>query len=441
MKTQPSPRKRRLKALVFAAAVGGLGFWAGRWTAPAPRFEPAAVNEESGRDPLPAAFAEFIRAQQDTMALLRQSPFFGDAQERAEAYRGLLYALVGSIKTSVLQSPDHPRFMRAVDWTSKSGLDNPDNNYYVAVVREDADYRIFGNRGNTSDLVFQLLVGEPGVRDAGSSTNISLLEDEDLRTDAEGNFEIILSRKNPGPGRNWLPNGDGARTLIVRYTYGDWSAERDGLLRIERIGAEGAHAKPLTPEQMAFRMREAAVSLYDRTATWQSFARRSWELRPRNGIAPPSLTRGGLVGQYSAFGSWELGPEDALLLSTTPSNADYQGIQLGNLWFISLDYESRTSSLNLRQMHCPPEGHCYAVISHRDPGIQNWLDTEGHRRGLIMLRWHGLEGSLPEATYPTAELVPFADLRVHLPEDVPSFSEAQRREQIRERRAAVQTRR
>ena len=28
-------------------------------------------------------------------------------------------------------SHDYPRAMRGVDWTSKAGLDNPDNNYFL----------------------------------------------------------------------------------------------------------------------------------------------------------------------------------------------------------------------------------------------------------------------------------------------------------------------
>ena len=125
-------------------------------------------------------------------------------------------------------------------------------------------------------------------------------------------------------------------------------------------------------------LRDAAVSLYDRNATWLQYAERAWTLMPRNGISPARPSRGGLVGQYSAFGSWELAQDQALILSTAPSEADYQGIELGNLWFVSLDYETRTSSLTLDQMHCSGDGRCYAVVSHRDPGIQNWLDTDQH---------------------------------------------------------------
>ena len=428
-----------IRFLSLALLVLGLSvaaFLLGRFSA-APTFETVA----SGRDdPLAAAFEDFLRAQQEAIAVYRQSAFFEDDQERAEAYRGLLYALVGSIKTGALQSAEHPRFMRAVDWTSKAGLDNPDNNYYVAVIDDDADYRITGRRGTTANLVFQLLLGQPGVRDAGTSTNVSLLYERELLLDAEANFEIIVSRQDPGEGVNWLQNAEGAQTLLVRYTHSDWSAERDGPLHIEKIGAEGAPALQLTPARMALGLREAAVSLFDRTATWLQFAERAWLLTPRNTVSAPRLTRGGLVGQYSAFGSWELDNSQAIVLSVARTNADYQGIALGNLWFVSLDYETRTSSLNLSQMHCSDDERCHAVISHRDPGIQNWLDTEGHRRGLIILRWQGLDEALEESQYPSARLVPFDSVADYLPEHVPAFSEAQRRQQIRQRRAAVHAR-
>ena len=414
-----------------------LAFMAGRFLAPAPTFQLGALDRN---DPLTQAFEEFIQAQRQTIDLFHKSQFYEDDQERAEAYRGFLYSLVGSIKAGALQSADQPRFMRAVDWTSKSGLDNPDNNYYIAMVHDDADYRITGKRGSTADLVFQLVVGQPGVRGAGTSTNVSILHGRELQLDATGGFEILLSRDDPGPDQNWLPNGDGAQTLLVRYTHSDWNIERDAPLRIEKLGAEGENAIPLTPYRMAQGMREAAVSLFDRNATWLQYAERAWTMMPRNGISAPRVTEGGLVGQYSAFGSWELDNDQAIILSIPASDALYQGVELGNLWFVSLDYETRTSSLTLDQMHCSQDGRCVAVISHRDPGIQNWLDTEGHRRGLIMMRWQGLAQPLPESLHPQAQLVSFDDRFDALPADVPRFSAEERKQQIRQRRAAVQER-
>ena len=424
---------KKLALMVLAVASMALFFWAGRFTAPTPQF---VLNDSAGDDELAAAFDDFIRAQRETLALYRNSSFYDDGQSRAEAYRGLLYDLVGSIR-SALQSADYPRFMRVVDWSSKSGLDNPDNNYYMARISDDADYRILGNRGNTADLVFQLVIGKPGVRGAGTSTNVSVLYASDMHLDDSGDFEIIVSRDNPGPGVNWLPNDDGAESLLVRFTHSNWQIERDHPLYIERIGNEGSAPPPLTSAAAAAMLRDVAITLYDRTATWHGLVDKAWTMMPRNEISSVRPSQGGLVGQYSAFGTWQLADNEALLLSTGISAAEYQGMGLGNLWFVSLDYENRTSSLTPAQMQCSGDGRCYSVVAHTDPGVPNWLDTEGHQRGIIMLRWQGLTESMANELQPEARVIPIEQARQALPDDVPVFSAEQRVQQVRQRRQAV----
>lgn len=426
--------KSRFLLFLLLPLLAILFFGAGRFTTAPPTYVPSS---DSTGDDLLAAFEDFQRAQRETLALMQGSELFDDPQMRAEAYRGLLYSIVGSIKAGALMEHDFPRFMRAVDWTSKSGLDNPDNSYYIALIRDDQDYLIRGTRGTTSDLVFQLIVGQPGVRGAGTSTNVSVLEASDMHIAEDGSFEVLLSRDDPGPQENWLPGGDGAETLLVRMTYSNWSAEHQGSLTIERVDAEGEVKPLLSPEQMAANLRNAAVHLYDRTATWLNYSDKAWLAMPRNGIAKARPSSGGLVGQWSAFGSWELDADQAIVLRSHPSNASYQGIQLGNRWFVSLDYETRTSTLTLDQAQRSSDGSYYFVISARDPGIANWLDTESHESGLIMMRWQGLKGELADELQPTAQKVPFAELHNYLPADTLQFTPEQRKTQTGQRRMAV----
>jgi hypothetical protein len=58
------------------------------------------------------------------------------------------------------------------------------------------------------------------------------------------------------------------------------------------------------------------------------------------------------------------------------------------------------------------------VISDRNPGIANWLETTGHRTGPIMLRWQRLERDLGAEDGPSVEKVALADV----PDVLPHFS-------------------
>ena len=56
--------------------------------------------------------------------------------------------------------------------------------------------------------------------------------------------------------------------------------------------------------------------------------------------------------------------------------APYQGIQLGSMWYISLDYINHQTSLTADQARHDPDGKLRFVISERDPGVANWLEPD-----------------------------------------------------------------
>lgn len=403
-----------------------------------PRWQ---VTSDSENPSLSAAFEGFMQAQRHALEIYRQSPYFESSLGEAEAYRSLLYTVIGSIKAGALADHDHPRFMRAVDWTSKAGLENPDNNYYIAFIDDQGLYRVSGYRGSTADMVVQLVAGQPGVGDAGTSRNVSILYGDGLIVDELGRFEILIGGPDPGPEYNWMANGDGAESLFVRFTHADWTKETHRPLAIERLDSDGRPSPPLSTDMMIRGLDRTARSIFDRTVTWVDYANnRMWANAPRNSLSAPRATQGGMVGQYSAFGSFDLTEGDALLVEFQPTHAPYFGMQLGNLWFTSLEYESHTSSLNHSQLACSSASLCQVVISGEDPGIANWLDTEGHQQGLIFLRWQGLE-ALPSGTQaPTIRLIKLAELTPHLDTSTVRMTLQERREQQASRRAAVHRR-
>jgi hypothetical protein len=95
--------------------------------------------------------------------------------------------------------------------------------------------------------------------------------------------------------------------------------------------------------------------------------------------------------------------------------APYQGIQLGSLWYVSLDYVNHQTSLTADQARIDVDGMLRFVISERNPGVANWLELTGRSRGYVQLRWQRLTRDLQPGDGPTVRVVPFADLALALP--------------------------
>ncbi len=96
-----------------------------------------------------------------------------------------------------------------------------------------------------------------------------------------------------------------------------------------------------------------------------------------------------------------------MIVTVPVSECAYQAIQIGSRWYISTDYEHHQTSLSKAQSHADPDGKFRYVVSERNPGVANWLETCGHPQGVMMMRWQRLSRELTEADGPTVEVVPF----------------------------------
>src|SRR5260370_37693644 len=85
------------------------------------------------------------------------------------------------------------------------------------------------------------------------------------------------------------------------------------------------------------------------------------------------------------------------------------------MWYISLDYINHQTSLTADQARIDPDGLMRFVISEQDPGVANWLECTGHRRGYVQIRWQRLARDLGPGDGPRAEVVKVAGLPGALP--------------------------
>ena len=158
-------------------------------------------------------------------------------------------------------------------------------------------------------------------------------------------------------------------------------------------------------------------------------------------MTPPRPTPGGLATQFSSAGHYELGDDQAMIVTVPAAGrktAPYQGIQLGSRWYISLDYINHQTSLTADQARIDPDGRMRFVISERDPGVANWLERTGHSRGYLQIRWQRLTRDLGPGDGPEVAVVPYGELPQRLPfYDSARVSEPQWRARIAARQAAI----
>ncbi|HPG24239.1 MAG: hypothetical protein H6748_16565 [Spirochaetaceae bacterium] len=332
----------------------------------------------------------------------------------------------------------HPWLQVQDERFAKLALGNPDNLYLVARCEDDAIYRLRGRLGTTADFNVQVYQGYPGVHRPFAAHGALGLDE--LEVDEDGRFEILIG--GAPRERNWIELRPDSRRILVRYTYGDWTSERAGELGLERVGSRGEAATPVSDETVAMRIDAAAGYLLDAFTGYLAVTEELYGALPENSLRPMRRLggeSGGLRGQYNATGRYRLGDDEALVVTTRPSDARYQGFQLGTDWFEALDFANQVTSLNTRQARLDPDGVYRFVIATRDPGFANWLDASAAPQGQMLLRWQGV-GPLSAEHEPRVELVAFDDLPNHFPAGAVRVDVEARRRQIAERQAAIEHR-
>jgi hypothetical protein len=349
----------------------------------------------------------FADAIAEAERLIASAPHVKTEQDLAEGYEYLAGSIQASLRLAWAYERDFPGFVASTGPAAKMGLDNPDTLYLHAYLRDDTEYLITGRRGTTADLNFQILNGDYSpVQVPG---NLTSFDDRELDIAADGSFELRLK---PPPG---------AAMLIVREVYSDWATERRGIIRIRRPDLAGQAPAPLTdPALAAKRYSVAGKMLLSRLKTFLAFPEWFYLKEPVNTLTEPRRTPGGLASQFSSAGHYDLADDQAMIVTVPAAGKDvapYQGLQLGSMWYISLDYVNHQTSLTADQARIDPDGMLRFVISEQDPGVANWIERTGHSRGYLQLRWQRLTRDLTPEDGPSVQVVSSADVRECLPYD------------------------
>jgi hypothetical protein len=331
------------------------------------------------------AWEEFCDALKAAGAVVLAGP--DDPLDRAEGWRYLSRLLRAGLETFVEASDaSTPHFQRTTGETVKMGMDNPDNVYLNAPVNGGFDYRIWGTRGTVHYLGFGSQAGN--YASTGSLNTTGYLEAKDMLLGPGGSFEIIASSKEQPKGTNWLPMKPETRMIQIRQTRLDHANEILADVKIERVGGPGER-KPLDPVRFDRMLQGVAKFVAGTSRLFDSWAR-DWQQHPNRLPRFPhekAFAAGGdpnIAYYHSAF---ELADDEALVVTLRPPECDFWNFQLANWWMESLDYRFHKVHVNKHTAAYRPDGSVEIVVAARDPGHPNWLDTCGHRRGTMCVRW------------------------------------------------------
>jgi hypothetical protein len=109
---------------------------------------------------------------------------------------------------------------------------------------------------------------------------------------------------------------------------------------------------------------------------------------------------------------------------------------MGGVFVGSMDYLYRPTSYSPARTRVDSDNVVRFVIAHDDPGVHNWLDTQGFSDG--NLGYRNLMSQNP-ATFRT-RLVKRAEVMAHLPPDTAMVSRAERIAQLHDRYHSIKLR-
>ena len=326
-----------------------------------------------------------------------------DPFDRAEGLR-YLSRLTQHFLRQLIEEDD-PAAAALSSVSPKIGLDNPDYVYGGARLSPRFEYRLRGQINDAHLLGFGAFSGGLGtptglVRDA-------YLTSDELEIDSAGRLEIAISReKRPG---NWLEMREATNSLSIRQTLLRRAEQTPA--HFELVRSDGGEAPaPLDPARFGQSLDRVGTMLggvVGQFIGWtESFRAHAHQVRPLDAKLL-SLAQGDANTSYH-YSYWEIDEEEAFVIELEPpAQFDYWNIQIGNHWLESLDFMRHQTHVNHETAVANPDGSVRVIVAQRDPGLPNWLDTAGHRRGALALRWVGASEIPPN---PRSRVVKLSDL-------------------------------
>ena len=333
----------------------------------------------------------------------------------ADGHRLLMHVLETAILQELESDPDRPEFRLVTALRRKALGDNPDAIYLRAPVNPSRTYRIQGNLAGAAYLSFTIEAGAP---EAGRfpTRHAGVINNTQYDVEDDGSYEVIIG--GPQRDRNWLALPDDAAKVIARMYFEE---PEPAALHPERAVISIEPLDPLPPaptwndDSIAAGIGRVANYVRSRTTDQPPVAAGRQTPSPAAvpNVFPPASrpTHLPVAAHDAAYSSasYELGADETLVITGRWPACRFANVVLWNRYLQSYDYGHRPVWLNRSNTVLEPDGSFRMVLAHRDPGVANWLDTEGRPTGRLFWRFMLPEGDIET---PETKVVPFDEVRV-----------------------------
>lgn len=352
-----------------------------------------------------------------------------DPQVQQEIGRLALEALVSSGLDALSGDGSAPQFMPALGQVLNVGQPNADTVYRSASLTPGGSYRLRGRRGTLNHTVVSQVIPR-SVQGAKPRAHLQLAS---LQVDEDGRYDVLVSAQRPdGYDGDWWELDPTAIRLMSRQVSSDWSREEASTLVLERVDQPVARPRA-SAEYLEKRLRTLTQQTEVMALLFPDHVEQLRQEGYINRLKVFDVGEGALAGQFYYEGAFDLAEDEALIIeSAVPERCQYRSLILTNDIFETIDWYNNHSSLNDAQALADSDGKLRIVVSARDPGVRNWLDTAGHRRGVVQGRWTECDSH----PIPEVRKVKLEEVLSALPADVATVTPEERQEIIRERRRA-----
>ena len=346
-------------------------------------------------------------------------------RERAEGFRYLASLIAGGHELEMEADRTHPVLARAFTPIRSFVGDGPDTLYHDAKLDESLSYEFTIRRGD--DIFFSIVVYASD--DEGMRSMVSFLIDKDIAFEEQGDDQVAtihIGTERPEGAKNWLKLEGNQPFILTRQYFPECVIEvdkgkyRPALMNLECLD-DVAPPKEYGLADLSAGLDRLIAFMHDTVdAGLGVSAIVGMSTIEYDGDAPSAPTRIGEDGQlaveegehdeytpdevfemidpkvvannlpgpgigYSGV-SFKLADDEVILIEAKDVPCRYWSCQVFDHYLRAGDYRHHPVAINNRQTVYDEDGSFRLYACRDNPGVKNWISTEGRRRGQVVLR-------------------------------------------------------